>query len=211
MILTQGSSEALNSVMEIGKTQSSTNCVLPSKGGVLCWGLNVHGQLGNNTDANISKAPGLVVAGQDSTDFFNDFNAFRRTYSCEQGASACEQDSVDQILLALDSSSPTPGTSDSISIEVSGLATGSSLSLYNDKDCSGTVLATTSSNTSVTLSGLAEGSHAFHFKITASDSTVSDCSKSFLTYHYDATAPDAVTLSLSSTSGTDTTPDVDGQ
>ena len=109
-----------------------------------------------------------------------------------------QQDSVDQIQLALDSSSPTPGTSDSISIEISGLASGDSLSLYSTKDCSGTALTTTT-NTPVAVSGLAEGSHVFHFKITAAaDSSVSDCSKSFLSYHYDATDPPAVTLSLAS-------------
>ena len=146
--------------------------------------------------------------GPDSTGFLNDFNAFRRTYSCEQGANSCQQDSVDQIQLALDSSSPTPSTSDSISIEVSGLASGDSLSLYSTKDCSGTALTTTT-NTPVAVSGLAEGSHVFHFKITtAADSSVSDCSKSFLSYHYDATDPAAVTLSLPQSSGTNATPDV---
>ena len=206
VIIAQGSSEALNSVMEIAKTNGRNNCVLPSKGGVLCWGKNDHGQLGDNTSSN-RNAPILVVDGPDSTGFLNDFNAFRRTYSCEQGANSCQQDSVDQIQLALDSSSPTPGTSDSISIEVSGLASGDSLALYSTKDCSGTALTTTT-NTPVAVSGLAEGSHVFHFKITAADSSVSDCSKSFLSYHYDATDPAAVTLSLAQTSGTNATPDV---
>ena len=156
--------------------------------------------------------PILVVDGPDSIGFLNDFNAFRRTYSCEQGANSCQQDSVDQILLALDSSSPTPSTSDSISIEVSGLASGDSLSLYSTKDCSGTALTTTTTNTPVAVSGLAEGSHVFHFKITTTaDSSVSDCSKSFLSYHYDATNPAAVTLSLPQTSGTNATPNVTAQ
>ena len=108
----QGSSETLKSVREIAKGQVSTNCALPSKGGVLCWGKNSRGQLGDTTTTN-RRTPVLVVDGVDgvnSTGFFNNYNAFRRTYSCEQGAStsSCGYDSVDQILLALTSPSSTP-------------------------------------------------------------------------------------------------------
>ena len=113
VILAQGSSEALNSIMEIAKSKAYANCALSSKGGVLCWGNNSHGQLGTG-DKTSRNTPHLVVDGQNSTGFLNDFNAFRRTYSCEQGANSCQQDSVDQIQLALASSSLTPGTSDSI-------------------------------------------------------------------------------------------------
>ena len=205
----EGSSETLKSVRGLAKGQVSTNCALPSKGGVLCWGKNTHGQLGDTTLTH-GRTPVLVVDGVNSTGFFNNYSAFRKTYSCEQGAStsSCGYDPVDQILLALTSPSSTPSTSASISIEVSGLATGDSLSIYNSKDCSGTVVATTTSNSSVTVAGLSEGAHVFHFKITASNSSVSSCSKSFLSYHYDATAPTAVTLSLASTSGTSTIPEV---
>ena len=208
----EGSSETLKSVRELAKGQVSTNCALPSKGGVLCWGANTRGELGDTTTTN-RRTPVLVVDGVDginSTGFFNNYSAFRRTYSCEQGAntSSCGYDPVDQILLALTSPSSTPSTSASISIEVSGLTTGDNLSIYNSKDCSGTAVATTTSNSSVTVNGLSEGAHVFHFKITASNSSVSSCSKSFLSYHYDATAPTAVTLSLTSTSGTNPTPEV---
>ena len=84
----------------------------------------------------------------------------------ERSTSSCGYDPVDQILLALASPSSTPSTSASISIEVSGLAAGDSLSIYNSKDCSGTAVATTASNSSVTVNGLSEGAHVFHFKIT---------------------------------------------
>ena len=203
----QGSFETLKSVRELAKGQGSTNCALPSKGGILCWGANSHGQLGDTTLTD-RRTPVLVVDGVNSTGFFNNYNVFRRTYSCEQGAntSSCGHDPVDQILLALASPSSTPSTSASISIEVSGLTVGDSLSIYNSKDCSGTAVATTSSNSSVTVNGLSEGAHVFHFKITASNSSVSSCSKSFLSYHYDATDPTAVTLSLPSTSGTNAIP-----
>ena len=209
----QGSFETLKSVRELAKGQMNTNCALPSKGGVLCWGANIHGGLGDTTLTN-RRTPVLVVDGVDgvnSTGFFNNYSAFRRTYSCEQGAantSSCGHDPVDQILLALTSPSPTPGTSASIGIEVSGLTVGNSLSIYNSKDCSGTAVATTATNSFVVVSGLSEGAHVFHFKITAPNSLVFSCSKSFLSYHYDATAPTAVTLSLASISGTNITPEV---
>ena len=203
----KGSPETLNSIREIaGGSMSHFVCVVPSTGGILCWGRNTQGQLGNNTLED-RPTPVLVVAEEDSKDFLNNFSSFRRTYSCEQGS--CGQDPVDQVQLALASTSPTPSTNASISIDVSGLASGDSLSLYNSKDCSDTAVATTTSNSSVNVSGLSEGSHAFHFQITAGlDSSVSECSKSFLSYHYDATDPEVVTLSLANASGTNTTPDV---
>ena len=88
-----------------------------------------------------------------------------------------------------------------------------SSSTRNDENC--TVLnkvgGTSASSPSGTLSAssLTEGEHRFYFTVTDSSSTTHSCSKSFLAYILDVTAPGTPTIAMASgASGTDTTPEV---
>ena len=120
--------------------------------------------------------------------------------------SAC---ALDPIGTSLASGSSSPSSNASPSIEVSGIGTGETLNLYDTADCAPTSEGTASSSSStIALSGLSEGSYRYYFDITDASSNQSDCSKSFISYIYDNTAPVAPQLSFTTASGTDTTPDI---
>ena len=152
---------------------------------------------------NNQSSPVTVIPASGSTEFLN-IGTYRGSYTC--AGSTC---ALDPIGTSLASGSSSPSSNASPSIEVSGIGTGETLNLYNAADCSTTTEGTaSSSDTSIALSGLSEGSYRYYFDITDASSNQSDCSKSFISYIYDNTAPVAPQLSFTTASGTDTTPDI---
>ena len=149
-------------------------------------------------------SPVTVIPASGSTDFLN-IGTYRGSYTCE--ADTC---AFDPIGLSLAGSSSSPSTSDSPSIEVSGIGTGKTLNLYGRADCTGSSKGMASpSDTTIALSSLSEGAYKYYFDITTDGSSNrSACSKSFISYIYDNTAPSTPTLSFTTPSGTDTTPDI---
>ena len=92
---------------------------------------------------------------------------------------------------------------------MSGIVTGKTLNLYGSADCTDSSKGMASpSDTTIALSGLSEGAYKYYFDITDGSSNRSDCSKSFISYIYDNTAPSTPTLSFTTASGSDTTPDI---
>ena len=202
VIAGSGSSSFLSGIVEI-VSSSATSCALSEEGRVLCWGSGAQGQLGYG-EAGHQSSPVTVIPASGSTEFLN-IGTYRGSYSCV-GSGTC---ALDPIGISLASGSSSPSSSASPSIEVSGIGTGKTLDLYNRADCSTTSLGAASPlATTIALSGLSEGSHRYYFDITDASSNQSDCSKSFISYIYDNTAPGAPQLSFSTASGTDTTPDI---
>ena len=201
VIAGSGSSSSLGGIVEID-TSSTNPCALSEEGRVLCWGRGDRGGLGYGGTDNQS-SPVTVIPASGSTEFLN-IGTYRGSYTCV--GSTC---ALDPIGTSLASGSSSPSSSASPSIEVSGIGTGETLDLYDTADCAPTSEGTASSSSStIALSGLSEGSYRYYFDITDASSNQSDCSKSFISYIYDNTAPVAPELSFTTASGTDTTPDI---
>ena len=203
VIAGSGSSSSLSGIVEIA-SYYQTACALSEEGRILCWGEGLYGVLGYGGTSNRS-SPVTVIPASGSTDFLN-IGTYRGSYTCKGGV--CALDPIG-LSLALTSSSPSTGTSPSIN--VSGIATGKTLNLYSSADCSDSSKGTASPSgtTTIALSGLSEGAYKYYFDITTDGSSNrSDCSKSFISYIYDNTAPSTPTLSFTPPSGTDTTPDI---
>ena len=202
VIAGSGSSSPLSGIVEIASS-SHTLCALSEEGRVLCWGVGALGALGYGGTSNQS-SPVTVIPASGSTDFLN-IGTYRGSYTCRGDVCA-----FDPIGLSLATNSSSPSTGASPSIDVSGIGTGKILNLYSSADCSATSKGTASSPSgTIVLSSLAsEGAYKYYFDITDSFSKRSDCSKSFISYIYDSTAPSTPALSFDPTSGADTTPDI---
>ena len=202
VIAGSGSSSPLSGMVEIASS-SHTLCALSEEGRVQCWGVGALGALGYGGTSSQS-SPVTVIPASGSTDFLN-IGTYRGSYTCRGGV--CAFDPIG-LSLALTSSSPSTGTSPSI--EVSGIGTGKTLNLYGSADCTGSSKGMASpSDTTIALSSLSEGAYKYYFDITTDGSSNrSACSKSFISYIYDNTAPSTPTLSFNPASGTDTTPDI---
>ena len=202
VIAGSGSSSSLSGIVEIASSSSSF-CALSEEGRVLCLGLGAHGTLGYGGTSNQS-SPVTVIPASGSTDFLN-IGTYRGSYTCKGGVCA-----LDPIGLSLAASSSSPSTGTSPRIDVSGIGTGKTLNLYSSADCSATSKGTASSPSgTIVLSSLAsEGAYKYYFDITDGSSKRSDCSKSFISYIYDNTAPSTPSLSFTTASGSDTTPDI---
>ena len=140
------------------------NCVQHGEGKLLCWGPNGYGQLGNdnaipNTGSN---HPVTVIDGDGSTAALKSISTFRRTYSCEEGGTSC---SADSIVLSIDSGSV--GSSNSVTVKVSGLTNAQSLELHDNSECNSQVgtLDGNADPQEIAVSSLTEGLHKFHFVV----------------------------------------------
>ena len=201
VIAGSGSSSSLSGIVEIASL-SDTACALSEEGRVLCWGKGAHGILGYGGTSDQS-SPVTVIPASGSTGFLN-IGTYRGSYTCEVGTCT-----LDPIGLSLTASSSSPSTSDSPSIKVSGIVTGKTLNLYGSADCTDSSKGMASpSDTTIALSGLSEGAYKYYFDITDGFSNRSYCSKSFISYIYDNTVPSTPTLSFTTPSGSDTTPDI---
>ena len=201
VIAGSGSSSSLSGIIEIDSFYDVT-CALSEEGRVLCWGKGQNGLLGYGGTAH-QFSPVTVIPASGSTDFLN-IGTYRGSYTCRGGACA-----FDPIGPSLVGTSSSPSTSDSPSIEVSGIETGKILNLYSSADCSTRPEGTASSpGATIALSSLSEGAYKYYFDITDGPKNRSDCSKSFISYIYDNTAPSTPTLSFDPASDTDTTPDI---
>ena len=202
VIAGKGSTAALSGILAISVGGGHV-CALLGVGKTVCWGHNYYGQLGKGSSGNTNH-PVTVVAGENSSDFLN-VGTYQRSYTCtDDGSVSC---AIDPVSLTLATGDASPSSSDDApSIEVVGLGTGETLTLYSDNDCSTQEGTASSSSTTIALSGLSEQVHRFYFDILDSSSKRSDCYPNSISYVYDATAPAAVTVSLSTDTGSNTTP-----
>ena len=189
VIAGSGSSSSLSGIVEMASSSEST-CALSEEGRVLCWGQGDNGKLGYGGTGHQS-SPVTVIPASGSTDFFN-IGTYRGSYTCKGGVCA-----LDPIGLSLTTASSSPSTDNSPSIDVSGIGTGKTLNLYSSADCTDSSKGTASpSGTTIALSGLSEGAYKYYFDITDASSNRFPCSKSFISYIYDNTAPSTPTLSF---------------
>ena len=94
-----------------------------------------------------------------------------------------------------------------MTIAVSGLASAQTLTLYDNNDCTssvGTSLTGNEGTQEVAVSALTEGAHKFRFRVSEGGNSVVSCSQNFITYVYDSTSPSDLTLTVPSSSGTET-------
>ena len=201
VIAGSSSPSPLSGIVEIASFLN-TACALSEEGRVLCWGQGGYGKLGYG-GASDQSSPVTVIPASGSTGFLN-IGTYRGSYTCEVGTCA-----FDPIGLSLAASSSSPSTGASPGIEVSGIGTGKTLNLYGSADCTDSSKGMASpSDTTIALSGLSEGAYKYYFDITDGSSNRSYCSKSFISYIYDNTVPSTPTLSFTTPSGSDTTPDI---
>ena len=202
----RSSSANLSGVIDLARGSNAGQiCVQNAEGRILCWGRANEGQLGHNfTDGLVSglSHPITVIDGDGSTGALMKVSTFRTTYSCLEGQSVC---AIDPIELSIATGSV--GSSDSVNIAVSGLASGQTLELYSESECvasSGSITASDATQ-EIALTSLAEGTHKFRYKVTTGTggnlTEVVECSPNSITYVYDDTAPIELTLSVPSASG----------
>ena len=195
-----GTDSALGNITQI-TAGNQYSCAQTLAGEMKCWGSGNDGRLGHGLNDDRAY-PSTVAVDSSTLDSFN-IGTYRRGYRCS--ASGC---TLDAIGLDLEDGVSSPHQSDNApSIAVSGIAAGKTFTLYSNSDCSTSVGSALTTDASVSASNLTEGTHRFYFTI-ADASDTSSCSRSFLAYIFDSTAPDAPALSLPEASGTDTTPDV---
>ena len=199
----EGASTLLGNVIQIGENQSHT-CVQVLTGELKCWGQGFHGELGNGGDSDKNYPVTVVVDG--STSEFLNMGTYRRHYVCDLLNSSC---SLSDIELALGEGASSPGNSNtSPDIDVSEIGSGETFTLYSNDSCETQVGDALTADGTVSTSNLGEGIHRFYFTV-ASGGHTSDCSRNFLAYVYDTTAPTTPTLTLvGGATGASTTPNV---
>ena len=203
--------EYLGGVVQVEAGGSHT-CALKADGSLWCWGYGYDGELGNDASGNSDKKdhPVRVVDGDGSSGVFG-MGSYQRSYTClgnEVGVN-CSLNTVQLALVAGDVSPSKNVTNPGI--KILGIGTDESVSLYRNEGCTEQVgSAVLSPSGTLSTSGLSEGEHKFYFTVTkVSTSTTRSCSKSFLAYVLDMTAPGTPPIAMAtSSSGADTTPDV---
>ena len=203
--------EFLGGVVQLEAGGAHT-CALKADGSLWCWGYGYDGQLGNDASGNSNNKdhPVRVVDGDGSSGVFG-MGSYQRSYTClgnEVGVN-CSLNTV-QLALAAGDVSPSKNVTNP-GIKIFGIGTGQSVSLYSNEGCTEQVgSAVLSPSGTRSTSGLSEGEHKFYFTVTeVSTSTTRSCSKSFLAYVLDMTAPGTPLIAMATSSpGTDTTPDV---
>ena len=179
-------------------------CATTLDGQVWCWGLGEDGRLGNDDSTHANQVRPALVVDRVSASQSLKIAAYHRDYICAS-AVPC---SLEAITASFTGGPSSLGNESSPSIQISGISTGQTVTLYSDSACSTSVGTATQDSDTVSLSSLAEQAHQFYFTVTEL-LQVSNCSHSFLAYTLDSTVPAAPTLSLPSSSGDDPIPDVE--
>ena len=183
VILGEGASTLLDNVVQIGGNGSHI-CAQVLTGEVKCWGAGSDGQLGNGGTSEQNYPVTVVVDG--STSEFLNMGTYRRSYVCGLTNSSC---SLSDIELALGEGASSPGNSNTApDIDVSGMGSGETFTLYNSDSCETQVGDALTADGTVSTSNLGEGIHRFYFTV-ASGGHTSDCSRNFLAYIYDTSNP----------------------
>lgn len=215
------SASALPEISSIGTGgQNSHHCVIIN-GGLYCWGHNAYGQIGNGTNTNRSTPTQIFAAGSGITTLSTGSLSNTTCVTFATGPAQCWGDnSYNQLglrgrytvlsplisvfalpqstpattptSLALVTPSSSPANNATPTILVSGVISGSTVSLYTDSTCSSSSLQATGSASGTTIqlttSALAQGTYTFYAKSTTFW-TSSNCSSASLTYTYDPLAP----------------------
>ena len=158
------------------------SCASNDFDGVLCWGKRGDKQLGDGSDSGYAAYPVQVLASLSPSAPLA-AHSFRSGYYCIEGRCA-----IDGVSMALTGGSVSPSNHASLSVEVSGLLSGQTVKIYREADCSGTVLATINTDSTITLTAL-EGRNTFYFTKGMGDMVDSDCSQSALGYVLDNIEP----------------------
>ena len=194
----------LSNVVQISSGGSHT-CALAVDGVPWCWGRGSDGELGHGRRENRDHP--VMVAGARGRGVLS-VGTHQSSYVCLEQADCARQ----AISLGLAAGSPSPGNNSSVNVEISGMSVGQTVSLYRDATCSSSALAAGSlgsSDSPVSLSGLSEGEHRWHFTVARASGGASLCSQNFLTYVLDTQAPAIPTVTLPVTAGSDATPEVE--
>ena len=217
VLLGQGASTPLSGIIDLsfsGGGSARHICAQHEEGRLLCWGNVGYGQVGAGYYLEGDDLlPGLshpttVVDGLRSTIALMKISTLRRTYSCLKGGSSCSAGRAAS-LIGLKIATGSVGTSSSVTIAVSGVASNQTLTLYDDSVCTssvGTPLAGNEATQEISVSSLTEGAHKFYFILSEGGGVqVTSCSQNFITYVYDNTPPAELTLTVPNSSGTETT------
>ena len=150
------------------RTGESHACGVLVEGGIVCWGSNAEGQLGNDDTESMDYSV-TVVNGDNSTDSLA-VNFWQRNYVCTGEEISCrwERDSFVSPILT----DPTiySDTDDTLDIDVHFVEEGEEVSLHLDSHCAGTPLAsgtvgTGESSLSLTTRALTAKEHVIYVKV----------------------------------------------
>ena len=125
-----GSSSPLTGIVSVSGGREQT-CALTHRGEILCWGKDVDGSLGNNTDGD-QLTPVKVVSDASGTPLHTG-GVWRRQYTClRDGTCEAEPGSLVRPLLtgSRSDTSPTP------EVKVLGLEEDESVTLHTEGSCS---------------------------------------------------------------------------
>ena len=174
---------ALSGIVQIS-TGNDHSCALDFNGQARCWGQGDYGRLGYGLGSKKLLPTRVVVPTMNSLQGLN-IGSYQGGYSCL--GSSCN---LERIKLALSSPTSSPGESSSLTIRVSGIQQGENVKLYPDSECAQAQVGNTANAGSPTVSvvNLAEQEHKFYFKVESGGAS-SLCSKSYLSYERDGTAP----------------------
>ena len=172
---------ALSNMVEV-RMGDEHACALSALGEVKCWGEGGDGQLGQGS-ASASSTPVTVLTS--GATFVA--GMYHRSYSCSEGDCT-----LAPVALAPRGGTLSLGTSADLVVDVFGIESAQSISLYGDSSCSTSALGTVTaagSTATVSITGLSDGEYRFYYKLTNSEGTLIDCSLNGFFYSIDTVAP----------------------